>query len=407
MGEYLIQAGLLVDGTKNAALQNADVHVVGDTIRAVGVRGSIAVAPTVPVLNYTDRTLMPGLIDLHIHMAPTNTENEVTRSIESPDLRLIRSVKDARNLLHAGFTAARHVGGSDGISIRDAINEGEIEGPTMQASGLCISQTAGHGDMHFLPLEWMESERVRSGILADGVAACQRAVRRNLREGVDLIKIMTSGGVATQRDHPQWAQFSLEEVKTMCEEAARWERPVAAHAGGRAGITQAILGGVKTVEHGYFMDRETTELMAEHEVYLVPTLLRQEMGVNMGPAAGSSSWLNEKFKEVWEHSQKAVRWAYEAGVQIGLGTDMGLRPYTRHGNNWREAELLVAVGLSNLDAVRAGTQVAAQAMGLGREIGTVEVGKKADLITVDGNPLTDITALGRVTGVMKRGSVVR
>lgn len=406
MGELLIQAGRLVNGTTQAAQEHVDILVSGDAIAAIGPRGSLTVPAGTQVLDYAQRTVMPGLIDLHIHFGPTITENEFSRTLESGDLRLIRSVRDARNLLHAGFTTARHVGGPDGIPIRDAVLEGEIEGPTLQAAGLPISQTSGHADIHYMPVEWVQSGQVRSGILADGPDACRQAVRRNFREGVDLIKIMAAGGVATQKDHPQHAQFCMEEIRTIVEEAARWGRRVAAHCGG-AGTRQAVLGGVTTIEHGYFMDQETADLMAEKQVYYVPTLLRQYVGVYTGPKVGSSQWLNDKFKQVWEGALKGVAMAHKAGCKIGLGTDLGLRPFTRHGGNWQEAELLVEAGLSNLEAIRAGTAVAAEAMGLEQAIGTVAVGRKADLIAVEGDPLTDIKALSRVKLVVKRGEVVR
>lgn len=399
----VIRAGRLIDGTGSAVQDDVEVLVEDERIRAVGPAGSLDAPGDAVRIDVGDRTLMPGLTDLHVHFARTRGEEEIQRTLESPELRLIRSVVDAERLLRAGFTSARHVGGLDGFPLRDAIAEGEILGPRLQVAGLPVSQTGGHGDMHFLPREWVDHPRIRSGVIADGPDACRRAVRLNLREGADLIKVMASGGVVTRRDHPRHAQFSQPEMDAIVDEAARWERRVAAHAGG-AGIRQAVLAGVHTIEHGYFLGREDAELMAEHGTVLVPTLLRLQRGVTRGPEVGVSPWINQKFAETWEASLRAVAWAKEAGVQIALGTDLGLRPHTQHGDNWREIPLLVEAGLSPMEAIMAGTSVAARTMGTDDEVGTVRPGLLADLIAVDGDPLVHPDAVGDVAWVMKGGT---
>ena len=406
MSDYIIRARHLFDGQELRGETGFDVLVRDERISQVAPSGTIEAGPETTVIDCGDRTVLPGLIDVHVHFGRTRTENEVTRAVESAELRLIRSVNGASALLNAGFTAARDVGGMHGIHIRDAIDEGEIPGPLIHASGPTISQTAGHGDIHFLPVEWVESGRIRAGLIADGPDACRRAVRLNLRVGANHIKIMTSGGIATLRDHPKWPQFSPEEIAAIVDEANRWGRTVAAHAGGE-GIRQAVLGGVKTIEHGYYMDEANAELMAKHDAILVPTLLRLHLGVTVGPKVGASEWLNRKFAEAWEASLAGVAMARTAGVRIALGTDLGLRPHTRHGTNWQEAELLVQAGLNPVEALQAGTYTSAQAMGLENEIGTLAPDKYADLIVVEGNPAEDITALGRVSLVMQHGRVVR
>lgn len=407
MSSSLIRAGTLIDGGKSQPRQDVDIHVVDGRIKAIGARGTLNVSPGTPVVDKSDKTVMPGLIDLHVHFGRTRGENEVTRTLEPLELRLIRSVKDSKALLHAGFTAARDVGGLDGLHIRNAINEGEIEGPTLHAAGLPISQTSGHGDMHFLPMEWVNSHHVRSGHVVDGVDECRKATRLNMRMGVDLIKMMASGGVSTLRDHPKWAQFSPEEARAVVEEAARFGgKPVAAHAGG-AGVAHAVAAGVRTIEHAYFLDEPSADAMAKADVIFVPTLLRIYLGVVQGPKVGASSWLNEKFIEVWDASLKGIEIARKAGVKIGLGTDLGLRPHTRHGTNWREIELMVDAGLSMADGIRAGTSIAAEAMGLQDQLGTVEVGKRADLIALGSNPLNDSKAFRNIQWVMRGGDVVR
>lgn len=400
-----IRARRLIDGTGAAVQHDVEVLVANDRIHAVGPAGRLDVPIDAKRIDLGDRTLMPGLADLHVHFARTRSEEEIQRTLESPELRLIRSVVDAERLLRAGFTSARHVGGLDGFPLRDAIGEGEILGPRLQVAGLPVSQTGGHGDMHFLPIEWVDHPRIRSGVIADGPDACRRAVRLNLREGADLIKVMASGGVVTRRDHPRHAQFSPDEMTAIVDEAARWERRVAAHAGG-AGIRQAVLAGVHTIEHGYFLSREDAELMAERGTVFVPTLLRLQRGVTRGPEVGASPWINQKFSETWEASLQAVGWAKEAGVEIALGTDLGLRPHTQHGDNWREIPLLVEAGLSPMEAIMAGTSVAARTMGTDGDVGSVTAGLLADLIAVDGDPLEQPDAVGAVAWVMKGGTEV-
>jgi imidazolonepropionase-like amidohydrolase len=405
-GKTLIRAARLIDGSSSDAQTGLDVLVEGGRIRTVAPTGTVDVGDDIAVVDLGDRTLLPGLIDLHVHFTRTLSEEEVQRTMERPELRLIRSAVDAGDVLRAGFTTVRHVGGMDGIFVRDAVNEGTIPGPRIQAAGLPVSQTGGHGDMHFLPLEWVAHDRIRSGILADGADECRRAVRMNLREGADLIKVMASGGVATRRDHPRHAQFTHEELKAVVDEAARWDRRVAAHAGG-AGIKPAVEAGVSTIEHGYFLTRDVAELMAEKGTFFVPTLLRLHRGVTRGPEVGASPWINEKFAETWEAALTGVAMAKEVGVRIALGTDLGLRPHTRHGWNWQEIPLLVDAGLSPMEAIQAGTSVAAAAMGLEDTIGRIADEYEADMIAVDGDPLSDPQAVGRVEWVMKSGTVER
>lgn len=399
----ILRAARVVDGTSPEALTGVEVAVADGKITGIVPTGTTQAAPE-EIVDLGDRTLMPGLIDLHVHFARTLSEEEVQRTLERPELRLIRSAMDAGDLLRAGFTTVRHVGGMDGIFVRDAIEEGTIPGPRIQAAGLPVSQTGGHGDIHFVPLEWISHDRIRSGVIADGPDECRRAVRLNLRESADLIKVMASGGVVTRRDHPRHAQFTEEELRAIVSEANRWERRVAAHAGG-AGIEPAVRAGVTTIEHGYFLTRPVAELMAEKGTFFVPTLLRLHRGVTRGPEVGVSPWINAKFTETWDAAVEGVAMAREAGVRIGLGTDLGLRPHTRHGWNWQEIPLLVQAGLSPMEAIRAGTSVAAEAMGLEESIGRVAPGYLADLIAVDGDPLADPEGVGNVAWVMKGGVV--
>lgn len=400
----LVRAARLIDGVSSEARENVEVLVEDGRISSVLAAGTTSCPENTEVIDLGERTLLPGLIDLHVHFTRTQSEEEVQRTMERPELRLIRSAVDAGTLLHSGFTTVRHVGGMDGLFVRDAVEEGTVPGPRIQAAGMPVSQTGGHGDMHFLPLEWIGHPRIRSGVLADGPYECRKAVRINLREGADLIKVMASGGVVTRRDHPRHAQFTQEELDAVVDEAARWDRRVAAHAGG-AGIKPAVLAGVTTIEHGYFLSQEDADLMAEKGTIFVPALLRLHRGVIRGPEVGASPWINEKFKETWEAALAGVAMAKEAGVRIALGTDLGLRPHTRHGYNWEEIPLLVEAGLSPMDALQSGTSIAAKAMGLEDEIGRIAGGFAADLVAVDGDPVADPKAVGSVEWVMKEGNI--
>ncbi|MFC2015547.1 amidohydrolase family protein [Chloroflexota bacterium] len=402
-----ILAGKVVVGDGKTVLTDARITIQGGVIADVSHGDAPHDADSIyggEIVDLSDATILPGLIDLHVHFARTRAEDAYTRALERFELRLLRSTIDCKALLDAGFTTVRSAGGMDAIFLRDAIREGIIPGPTIYAAGRAITQTGGHGDVHFVPKEWLKGDRIRFGRIADGVAQCREAVRDQLREGADFIKVMTAGGVASQKDHPRHAQYSMEELQAIVEEAKRNDMHVAAHAGG-AGITTAIQAGCATIEHGYFLESDQIDLMLRHDVTYVPTLLRLYLGVHVGPEAGQSEWLSRKFREGWQNHREAVHLAHERGVKIGVGTDLGLRPHTRHGTNAQELDLLVQCGMSNLEAIAAATSIASEAMGLADHVGTVEIGKAADLIAVNSDPLSDIRELMSVDFVMKDGVV--
>jgi imidazolonepropionase-like amidohydrolase len=405
--------GRAVTGDGTTVLENVLITITGSTITSV-VRvdraGIQAAKRESDVVDLGDSTLLPGLFDLHAHFAPTRSENEVSRQLEPPELRLLRGAADCMPFLKAGFTTARCPGGTEATFLRDAIREGTLKGPDIYSAGRSISATAGHGDRHHLPREWMDAPLLRSGeILADGVSQCRAAVRQQIREGADFIKVYTAGGAASRLDDPKRAQYSTEELLAIVEEAKRNEMKVAAHAGG-AGITTAVEAGVDTIEHAYYCTREQAQLMAKHKVTYVPTALRVYVGVTEGPKVGATDWVIQRFNDAWPFTQKALRYAHEEGVKIALGSDFGHRAHTRHGShNAKELQLLVEYGgLSEIEAIASATSVAADAMGLGSRRGLLEPGKDADIIAVKGNPLKDISLLeSSVCFVMKGGEIVR
>jgi len=273
------------------------------------------------------------------------------------------------------------------------VNKGIIKGPRILAAGRPLSQTFGHGDLHFLPVDMVE--RLEFARICDGVDECRRAARDVLREGSDFIKVMATGGVMSQRDRPEWSNFSLEELRVIVEEASKVGTYVAAHAHGDRGIRIAVEAGVRTIEHGSLASTDMLKLIRERGVYLIPTLSVQDSIIRYGKEAGVDEWALQKINDVMESVKRVVPEAYRMGVKIATGTDFsGARPGFEMGTNAKEILLLNEMGgLSPLDALRSATSIAAEAIGLGNITGTIEPGKAADIIMVRGNPLEDLKVL--------------
>ncbi|MCS7125274.1 MAG: amidohydrolase family protein [Candidatus Bathyarchaeota archaeon] len=398
-----IKAGLLVDGTGREPLTSPIVLVKGDKIVEVGKESEINIPENAKLIDLGNLTILPGLTDAHVHIYGRRSYSPAEGIITPHDLAVIRAVEDCQKLLKAGFTMVRDVGSSIALSLKRAINEGTIPGPRIFAAGRPISQTGGHSDIHYLPRE----EVLKRGILlADGPDDCRRAAREALRDGADLIKIMTSGGIGSEKDHPRYPQFTVEEVKAITEEAHRVERRVASHAEGAEGVKIAVLGGVDSVEHGFFLDEECVQLMLSHNVYFVPTLCLVEVYKKaMERPYDMPPWRLKKQEECIDAMPKSFMMAYKAGVKIAAGTDYFGPPLRAHGDNADEAITMVKYGMKPMDAILATTRNAAECIGVLNVVGTVEVGKLADIVGVEGNPLEDITVLKKVKFVMKEGKI--
>lgn len=320
--------------------------------------------------------------------------------------QFFEAVRNLDATLRVGITTIRDAGGAD-LGVKRAVEEGLIPGPRMQISLAMLSQTGGHGDDWLPSAQWvglMIPHPGRPATIVDGVDEMRRKVRELVRMGADVIKVATSGGVLSPRDDPRHAHFRPAELEVLVEEATAAGIWVMAHAQGADGIKNAVRAGIRSIDHGIYLDDEGIELMLERGTYFVPTLVAPQGildAIDVGVQLPRE--IEEKARMVLDVHRAAFRSAVEAGVRIAMGTDSGVTP---HGENLRELELMVAGGMTARDALVATTRTAAELMGLERDLGTLEPGKLADIVLVDGDP-EDVAGLGsRVRGVWKAGTRV-
>jgi imidazolonepropionase-like amidohydrolase len=327
----------------------------------------------------------------------------------------MRVARDARVALEAGFTSIREVGGI-GVWLATAVAEGSVSGPTVYAAGAVLSPTGGHADLHMYPTDWVRDLAGHLGMLrqCDGVPECLRAVRLQLRAGARLIKVCASGGVMSQVDHPIHQQFSDEELRAIVAEAARAERIVAAHCHGKPGIMAALRAGVRTIEHGTYLDEEAADAMRECDAVLVPTRHIIEEYLAHGPASGLPDYAHRKLIELADRHAEAIALAHERGVRIALGTDIsgsGDTTPARWGQNGAELGLMVKAGLSPLEAIETATANGPLTLGpQAPRSGLLDAGYDADVIALSANPVDDPSLLAdpaNVTHVWKAGELVK
>ena len=343
----------------------------------------------------SEGTVMPGLIDCHVHLL-FRGEPDPMSVLEKLDAAhaVVRALEHAADTLRGGTTSVRDCGGREyqEFAVRNACNEGRFPGPTIRAAGKMICMTGGHGN--------------RVGRVADGPDEVVKAVREQIHAGCDFVKIMATGGVMTPGVNPEDAHYSAEEMAVGIAEAKRFHRPTASHAQGAEGILNATRGGVTSIEHGIFMNEECCREMVDRGTFLVPTLaaLRNILG---NAEAGIPDYVVEKARRCAPAHEQSVRMFRDAGGRIALGTDAGT-PFNLHGHNSQELRFMVEVGLTNIEALRAGTSNAADLMGLD-DRGRIVEGAAADLLVVDGDPSLDILAAadrGRHRRVVKDGIAV-
>ena len=410
----VIKGGNLIDGTGAKPKKNSVIVVEKTRITAVGKEGEVKIPKKAKKteVDASGKTVMPGLIDSHLHLIGMKTDRILEEEFVRPQqLGLIKSVYDAVDLLEAGFTTVKDCGGF-GIYLKRAIAEGTMRGPRILSAGYTLSQTAGHGDTHFIPVEFVDARVSKRGmsLLCDGVAECIKAARFALREGADFIKIMASGGVMSMVDRPEHTQFTLDELKAIVEEARHVGKFVTAHCQGTEAMKNCIKAGVKTIDHAFYPDDEVIRMAKKRgDVVFVPTLSINWRIVTEGEKAGYPPWAVAKGKEVWEITKKNIARLYKAGLTIASATDFCGSPLLKQGDNAMELELLVKhCGFKPMDAIVAATRNGAKACGLENEIGTIEKGKLADIIIVDGNPVRDIKVLQdkrKIRMVMKEGKI--
>jgi len=399
-----VKAGRVLDVRSGKYLDHQLILIEGDRIKELGSESSIQ--PHVPSsarwVDLSQSTVLPGLIDAHTHIT-FNPGQMGYRGlgISFPREALI-GARNARLTLAAGFTTIRnvHANGYSDIALRDAIDAGDVIGPRIRASGPALSITGGHCDNNLLGPQFHASNE---GV-ANGVPAVMAKVRENVKYGADLIKICATGGVLSKGDSPDLEQFSPEEMRAIVEEAHRLGRKVAAHAHGAQGIKDAVLAGVDSIEHGSFINEEDIQLMKERGTYLVPTLYLSDWFMENYKSLGLTEDVIAKAKFVMPAARQNVARAFREGVKVAFGTDSSVYP---HGLNAREFAVMVKLGMSPLGAIQAATINAADLLGWSDRVGSLEPGKFADLIAVDGDPLQEVSVLENVKFVVKGGEVVK
>jgi imidazolonepropionase-like amidohydrolase len=395
----VVRAGRLLDVKSGKVLADQAIVIEGDRIVSVGPAAAVAAGAT--VINLANATVLPGLIDAHTHLTFNPSFGYQTLGISIPREALI-GAHNARLTLEAGFTTVRnvHANGYSDVALRDAINAGDVPGPRMLVSGPALSITGGHCDNNLLPFEY---HATNEGV-ADGIEAVQHKTREVIKYGADVIKICATGGVLSKGDDPNASQFTLEEMKAIVAEAHRLGRKVAAHAHGAQGVIWASEAGVDSVEHGHLMNDEAIATLKKNGTYLVPTLYLVDWQREHATQANLPDYARKKMEMISEMGQMNAKKAFAAGVKIGLGTDAAVYP---HGLNAHELAVYVRLGMTPLQAIQTATINDADLLGWSDKIGTIEAGKWADIIAVDGDPLQDITTLQHVKFVMKGGEVVK
>ena len=403
-GAVAIKAGKVLDVRSGNYVTDQIIWIEGDKIKAIGKTAEIE--KQLPAgarrIDWSQWTILPGLIDCHTHLtlAP-NLIGPLGYHTSYPREALL-GARHARLTLEAGFTSVRNVGagGYADVALRDAINAGDVPGPRMLVSGPALSITGGHGDENFLAPQYHAS----GGGVADGVDAVMAKTRENIKYGADLIKFMATGGVLSEGDEPARAQYSPEEMKAIVDTAHGLGRKGAAHAHGAAGIKFAVLAGVDSIEHGSYINDEDIQLMRQHGTYLVPTIWLGDWLLVNYQKLGMTPNMVEKMKTVLPIARQNIAHAFQSGVKVAFGTDAAVYP---HGMNAHEFAVMVKLGMTPLGSIQAATVIAADLLGWSERAGTLEAGKFADLIAVDGDPLADVRVLEGVKFVMKGGELVK
>ena len=394
-----ITNGTIIDGRGGEPMRGTLV-IEGERITGLGRQGEVAIPRDATVIDAMGGSILPGLIDCHVHFM-LEYPDIMRGLITQPSLRLLQAIPRMRATLEAGFTTVRDAAGSP-AGLKIAVERGIVSGPRMQIAVSMISQTGGHGDGFFpccvdIGFFGMRFYDVPSGV-SDGIDEVRKATRKILRAGADWIKLATTGGVLSTSDAPTSSQLTVEEIATAVYEAAAQEKRCMAHAQGSQGIKNALLGGVASIEHGVYLNDELIDLMIERDVYLVPTLVAPLAVVEFATEHPDilPPMMAAKATDVIEAHRQSFRRAVEAGVKVAMGTDAGVG---KHGENGRELVLMVENGMTPMQAIVASTANAARLMHLDEHVGTLEVGKLADVVIVDGDIVGDIRKIADPTNV--------
>ncbi len=396
----------ILDGTGGPVQVGLAILVKQAQIEALVPEGQIP--DTVQRLDLRGTTLLPGLIDTHVHLLGQRSMDNASMTFVNEGLRAARATADLNRLLQAGITTVRDCGSHTALALKAAVEEGSVPGPRVVPCGRFIERTGGADDAPYMPLAWAQEAGPWGPRLADGPDDVRKAVREQLRNGAEWIKTCTTGAITTQvLSNPDILEWSDPEIRALIEEAHRLGVRVAVHAHARAGIVQALNAGADSIEHGTYLDDETAKQMADAGAWLVPTLFVLTQLIEHGSEFGTPDWVLVKAREAMDARQRSMEAALRHDVSIAMGTDIGGQDLLPHGRNAAELALLVRFGMSASEAVVAGTLGAARCLGLESERGSLTPGKVADIIAVPGDPLQDIGVTERVAFVMQNGRVVK
>jgi imidazolonepropionase-like amidohydrolase len=400
----VIHAGTLLAEPGEPARRNASVIVRGRKIAEV--RDGFATIPGARVIDLRTSTVMPGFIDSHVHLI--GLDDRIQARLQDPfrdhEDEAYTGLLNARKTLLAGFTTVRDLGAEPRtiFSLRDAINGGQFAGPTIVAAGSGVAVTGGHGDVNGLNRDLESVYKPQATHVCDGPADCRRAVREQISEGADVIKFKSTGGVLSNVPGGLAQQMMDDEIEAVVQTARSFGRKIAVHAHGVDGINAALRAGVDSIEHGTFTNDETFRLYKQTGTYYVPTLMAPAAALADGERGALTPAQFEKARQASGNAQQSLARAVREGVKIAFGTDSGVSP---HGDNAQEFALMVAAGMSPEAAIRSATIEAATLLGRIDSIGTIEAGKDADIVAVQGDPLANVRLLENVGFVMKHGRV--
>jgi imidazolonepropionase-like amidohydrolase len=400
-----IQCGRLIDGKSNSV--QTEMTIVVESNKIIDVRkGYQSGSANDKLINMRNQTVMPGFIDSHVHLSSETSKNKYMENFTlNDDDNALRAVKYSERTLMAGFTTVRDLGGHIAVSLRNAINVGDIKGPRILAAGKSIASTGGHADpSNGYSRALMGDPEAKEGVVNSPEEA-RKAVRQRYKESSDVIKITATGGVLSNAKDGAGAQFTEDEIKAVVITAKDYGFRVAAHAHGAEGMKRAIRAGVSSIEHGTFMDDEVIALMKENGTYYVPTITAGKSVADSAKIPGYYPPLVlPKAIATGPKIQSTFAKAYKEGVKIAFGTDAGV---FAHGKNYKEFEYMVEAGMPAMEAIKSATMNAADLLGISDRIGSIEKGKSADIIAVKGDPIKDIKVLSAMDFVMKEGVVYK